>query len=194
MLDVGCGGGILSEALARMGAEVQGIDVNDEGIAAASTHAALDHSLIGKIEYTNATVESIAASGRQYDAVIASEVIEHVASVPAFCTALVQATKPGGAIVISTLNRTVKAFALAVVAAEQILRWAPPGTHEWDKFLTPEEIVLAMEDVGKVQDVEVALEHIAGMIFDPLRGEWGLGRDLGINYIAYFKKAGTLEK
>ena len=88
----------------------------------------------------------------------------------------------------------MKAFALAVVAAEQILRWAPPGTHEWDKFLTPEEIVLAMEDVGKVQDVEVALEHIAGMIFDPLRGEWGLGRDLGINYIAYFKKAGTLEK
>lgn len=179
----------MSEALARMGAEVEGIDVNEEGIAAASAHAALDHSLIGKIEYSTTTVESIAASGRQYDAVIASEVIEHVASVPAFCTALVKATKPGGAVVISTLNRTVRAYVLAVVAAEQFLKWAPPGTHEWDKFLTPEELILAMEDAGNTQKAEVVLEQAAGMIFDPLRGEWGLGRDLGINYIAYFKKA-----
>ena len=192
VLDVGCGGGILSEALARMGASVHGIDVNSEGIAAAAAHAALDPSLTAAantLRYSTSTLESIAASGEQYDAVIASEVIEHVASVPLFCAALVQATAPGGAVILSTLNRTMKSFALAIVAAEHLLHWAPPGTHEWNKFLTPEECVLAMEEAA-VGDGSggVAVQQVAGMIFDPLQWEWRLGRDVGVNYIAYFRK------
>ena len=195
VLDVGCGGGILSESLARLGASVHGIDVNPEGIAVAQEHAKLDPRIEGNVRYSTATVESIT---EQYDAVIASEVIEHVESVPHFCAALVQATKPGGAIVISTLNRTTKAWALAVVAAESVLRWAPPGTHEWSKFITPEELVLAMGSSGGDNDSptntngtnqhQVSLEEIAGMVFDPLAGEWRLGRDLGVNYICYFSK------
>ncbi|KAG7670169.1 putative Ubiquinone biosynthesis O-methyltransferase, mitochondrial [Nannochloris sp. 'desiccata'] len=192
LLDVGCGGGILSEALARMGAHVHGIDVNPEGIAAAQAHAALgpsfDHP--GRLQYSTTKVEDIVKTEKErFDAVIASEVIEHVASVPAFCTALIQATAPGGAIVISTLNRTIRAYALAVVAAEQVLQWAPPGTHEWSKFLTPEELVLAMEEAGEREGKSVSLEQVSGMVFDPLKGQWGLGRDVGINYIAFFRKA-----
>lgn len=191
LLDVGCGGGILSEALARMGAHVHGIDVNEEGIDAAKAHAALDRLLQDpqRLKYSTIQVEEIAKLEKEkFDAVIASEVIEHVASVPAFCTALIQATAPGGAILVSTLNRTVRAYALAVVAAEQVLKWAPPGTHEWSKFLSPEELVLAMEEAGEREGKSVTLEQVSGMIFDPLKGQWGLGRDVGINYIAFFRK------
>lgn len=192
LLDVGCGGGILSEALARMGAHVHGIDINSEGIAAAQAHAALDPSIDQpeRLQYSTTKVEDIVKTQKEsFDAVIASEVIEHVASVPAFCSALIQATAPGGAIVISTLNRTVRAYALAIVAAEQVLRWAPPGTHEWSKFITPDELVLAMEEAGEREGKSVGLEQISGMIFDPLKGQWGLGRDVGVNYIAFFRKA-----
>lgn len=193
LLDVGCGGGILAEGLARLGAEVHGIDVNEAGIDAAEAHAALDPALAGRLRYSAGTVEVEAAAGRRYDAVVASEVIEHVASVPAFCSALVGATAPGGAFILSTLNRTARAWALAVVAAERVLGWAPPGTHEWSKFLTPEEMVLALEEAGERSGGgggAVALEQIAGMVFDPIQGRWGLGRDLGINYIAYFRVLG----
>jgi polyprenyldihydroxybenzoate methyltransferase/3-demethylubiquinol 3-O-methyltransferase len=175
-----------------MGGHVHGIDVNYEGIAAAQVHAALDPSLEypERLKYSTTKVEDIAITEQEsFDAVIASEVIEHVASVPAFCTALIQATAPSGAIVISTLNRTVRAYALAVVAAEQVLQWAPPGTHEWSKFVTPEELVLAMEEAGERQGKTVKLEQVSGMIFDPLKGQWGLGRDVGINYLAFFRKA-----
>jgi polyprenyldihydroxybenzoate methyltransferase/3-demethylubiquinol 3-O-methyltransferase len=193
LLDVGCGGGILAEGLARLGAEVHGIDVNQAGIDAAEAHAALDPEMARRLRYSATTVEAEAAAGHRYDAVVASEVIEHVASVSAFCSALVGATAPGGAVILSTLNRTLRAWALAVVAAERVLRWAPPGTHEWDKFLTPEEMVLAMEEAGERGGTgggAVALEQISGMIFDPLVGRWGLGRDVGINYIAYFRVLG----
>jgi polyprenyldihydroxybenzoate methyltransferase / 3-demethylubiquinol 3-O-methyltransferase len=192
LLDVGCGGGILSEALARMGADVHGIDVNSEGIAAAQAHAALDPTIEPgtRLKYSTTKAEDIVLIEKEsFDAVIASEVIEHVASVPAFCTALIQATAPGGAILISTLNRTVRAYALAVVAAEHVLRWAPPGTHEWSKFISPEELVLAMEEAGEREGKSVTLEQVSGMMFDPLKGQWGLGRDVGINYIAFFRKA-----
>lgn len=185
VLDVGCGGGLLSEALARMGADVDGIDVNPEGIAAAQAHAALDPGMAGRLHYKAVTLEgTVAGKGAgRYDAVIASEVIEHVASVSGFCASLVEAAAPGGAIVISTINRTPQAFALAVVAAEYVLRWVPAGTHDWSKFVQPEEVAMAMEAAG-----EVALRQVAGMGYNPLTGQWSLGKDTGINYIAYFQK------
>lgn len=184
ILDVGCGGGLLGEALARMGADVEGIDVNQEGLAAAAAHAALDPQLETRLRYRMATVEDIvAAGGAAYDAVIASEVIEHVASVPEFCAALVDATAPGGAVVVSTMSRTLRSYALAIVAAERVLGWVPPGTHEWSKFLNPEEVAMAVEAGGGA-----ALRQVAGMVFDPFSGRWALGRDTGVNYIAYFQK------
>lgn len=189
LVDVGCGGGILSEALARMGAEVEGIDVNEEGINVAQRHAALDPAIAARITYRTTTIEQLAAAGAQYDAVVASEVIEHVDSVPAFCSALVQATRPGGALIVSTLNRSVRAYALAVVAAEHVLGIVPAGTHDWGKFVTPEELVAAMEGATGGPGAPVRVEQIAGMLFDPLAGKWRLGRDTGINYIAHFTKS-----
>jgi ubiquinone biosynthesis O-methyltransferase len=185
LLDVGCGGGLLAEALARLGAEVDGIDVAGEGPAAADAHAALDPALAPRLRYRVARVEDEAAAGARYDAVIASEVVEHVASVPAFCAAAAACARPGGALVLSTLARSPRAYALAVVAAERILGWAPPGTHEWRRFVDPEELVLAVEAGGGA-----ALRLAAGMTFDPLAGRWRLSRDLGINYLMAFQRAG----
>ena len=161
---------------------------------AATAHAALDPALADRLQYRVATVEAVAAAlaaETLYDAVIASEVIEHVASVPAFCAALVAATAPGGAVIVSTLNRTLRSYALAVVAAEHVLRWVPAGTHEWAKFLTPEELATSMEGAGDEAGTPVALEQVAGMVFDPLAGRWRLGRDTGVNYAAYFRKHGA---
>jgi len=219
ILDVGCGGGILSESLARMGANVEGIDVNQEGIDAATRHATLDPELCGLLKYRLTTVEEVAAAcGLSslvhaetldanltggglilehkhpqgniplYNAVIASEVIEHVASVPAFCEAVIAATAPGGAIIFSTLNRTLRAYALAVLAAEHILKWVPAGTHEWSKFIEPEELAAAVDAAAASSDANVSLQQVAGMLFDPLTGAWRLGRDTGVNYITYFHK------
>jgi ubiquinone biosynthesis O-methyltransferase len=183
VLDVGCGGGLLSEGLARMGAQVEGIDVNEAGLAAAAAHAALDPGLAGQLAYRAATVEAVVAEGAQYDAVVASEVIEHVDSVPEFAAALVDAAAPGGAVVVSTISRTPAAYALAVVAAERVLRWVPRGTHDWSRFLRPEEVAMAVGARGGV-----SLEQVAGMAFDPLRGTWALSRDTSVNYIAAFRK------
>ncbi|PRW18354.1 ubiquinone biosynthesis O- mitochondrial [Chlorella sorokiniana] len=203
LLDVGCGGGLLAEALARMGAHVTGIDVNEGGLEAARAHARLDPDLAGRLQYRATTAEQLAAAGEQYDAVVASEVIEHVASLPAFCAALDALTRPGGGVAVSTLNRTPRSYALAVVAAEHLLRWVPPGTHDWTRFVTPEELVLQMEEsTGRRGDASqggsspggstgsggLRLQLLAGMQYNPLTGGWSLGRDTGINYIAWFAK------
>lgn len=189
ILDVGCGGGLLSESLGRLGAQVDGIDVNDDGIRAAEAHAALDPAIAERVRYRTEGIESVIQRGLCYDAVVASEVIEHVESVPAFCRALTGACAPGGAIIVSTMARTARAYALAVFAAENILQWVPQGTHAWEKFVDPDELVLAMEDAAREHGAEVALEQIAGMSFDPVRGQWSLTRDTGINYIAFFTKS-----
>jgi polyprenyldihydroxybenzoate methyltransferase / 3-demethylubiquinol 3-O-methyltransferase len=181
ILDVGCGGGILSESLARMGAHVQGIDATAEGPEVAAAHAATDPQLESRLQYRTTTVEDVVSMGETYDAVIASEVIEHVASVPDFCNALVGASVPGGSVILSTINRTARAYALAIVAAERVLRLVPPGTHEWSKFVTPAELTLAMRDAGSGP-----AERAAGMQFDIVRGKWDLSRDIGINYIMSF--------
>ncbi|PSC72742.1 ubiquinone biosynthesis O-methyltransferase [Micractinium conductrix] len=212
LLDVGCGGGLLAESLARMGAHVTGIDVNEGGIATAEAHAALDADLAGRLTYRTAAAEQLVAEGASFDAVIASEVIEHVASLPAFCGALDGLTRPGGGVAISTLNRTPRSFALAVVAAEYVLRWVPPGTHDWERFITPEELAMQMEESTGSQQQQhdsasgdggfastaaaaaatltgpLRMRLLAGMEFNPLARSWSLGRNTAVNYIAWFDK------
>lgn len=125
---------------------------------------------------------------------VASEVIEHVASLPAFCTALDALTRPGGAVAISTLNRTPRSYALAVLAAERVLRWVPPGTHDWHKFVSPEELAMQMEEStggGGAGGGPLRLALLAGMQLNPISGEWTLGRDTAVNYIALFTKPGV---
>ena len=137
ILDVGCGGGLVTEPLARMGATVTAIDVTEETVSAARMHAAetgLD------IDYRVATAESLAASGALFDLVVSLEVVEHVADRRGFLGALAGLTRPGGGLVLSTLNRTARSFALAIVGAEYVLRWLPRGTHDWRKFVKPAEL------------------------------------------------------
>ncbi|CAN1828784.1 Ubiquinone biosynthesis O-methyltransferase, mitochondrial [Linum perenne] len=144
IVDVGCGGGILSEPLARLGATVTGVDAVDKNIKIASLHSDLDPST-STIEYICTTAEKLVEEGRQFDAVMALEVIEHVAEPAEFCKSLAALTRPGGAIVISTINRSMRAYAAAIVAAEYILNWLPRGTHQWSSFLTPEELAMILK-------------------------------------------------
>ncbi|GAB4820497.1 hypothetical protein N2152v2_007543 [Parachlorella kessleri] len=187
VLDIGCGGGILAESLARQGAQVTGVDVNEAAVGAAEAHALQDQLVAARLQYRVAAAEQLVQEGRLFDAVIASEVIEHVTSLPHFCASLAHLTKPGGAVVVTTLNRTPRSLALAVVAAEYVLRWVPAGTHDWSKFLTPEELSMVMADGS---GGAVTLEQLAGMQYNPLTGQWSLGTDTAINYAAYFRKQG----
>ncbi|XP_038902130.1 ubiquinone biosynthesis O-methyltransferase, mitochondrial [Benincasa hispida] len=180
-VDVGCGGGILSEPLARMGATVTGIDIVDKNIKIARVHADLD-PVTSTIEYCCTTAENLVEQRKEFDAVIASEVIEHVADPAGFCQSLAALTVPKGATVISTINRSMRAFATAIVAAEYILRWLPKGTHQWSSLLTPEELVLIL------QRASISVEEMAGFVYNPLTGQWSLSDDISVNYIAYGTK------
>jgi 2-polyprenyl-6-hydroxyphenyl methylase/3-demethylubiquinone-9 3-methyltransferase len=181
VLDVGCGGGLLSEPLARLGATVIGIEPAEESLAVARAHAAacgLD------IAYRTATAGALADAGERFDVVIASEVIEHVPDPARFVATLGRLAKPGGLVMLSTLNRTLKALALAVVGAEYVLRWVPRGTHDWSKFVTPRELERYARGAG------LRRTDVRGMIFNPLSGEWRLGRDTDVNYWLTAEKAG----
>ncbi len=183
VLDVGCGGGILSESLARMGVHVTGIDVNAEGIRTAEEHKTLDDSIVDAIEYRNQSIEELLSTQEgpnSHDVVIASEVIEHVDALPDFCSSLVLATKPGGRIIISTLNRTSLAYLMAIVGAEHVLKIVPEGTHEWSKFVTPEEIVHLFPSNS------TSLDWMAGMTYQPFTDTWHLSKHIEVNYIASF--------
>ncbi|BAT80746.1 hypothetical protein VIGAN_03034500 [Vigna angularis var. angularis] len=147
IVDVGCGGGILSEPLARLGANVTGVDAVEKNIKIAQLHAGLD-PVTSTIEFCCTTAEKLVEEGRKFDAVMALEVIEHVANPAEFCKSLAALTVPDGATVISTINRSMRAYATAIVAAEYILRWLPRGTHQWSSFLTPEELVLILQRAG----------------------------------------------
>lgn len=200
-LDVGCGGGILSESLATMrlgsGAvriHVTGIDVHPQGIHAAIQHRdavllqSIEDETAPELEYRVQSIEElIEQQSDTYDVVIASEVIEHVDSMEEFCTNIVRATKPGGQIIVSTLNRTLKSYLLAIVGAEYITRMVPKGTHEWNKFVTPEELVHLLCD----QEHPVSLDVMSGMSYQPLTGLWHLCEDTDVNYIASFTKHST---
>ena len=174
MLDIGCGGGILSEPLARLGAEMVGADPSEDNIAAAQSHAG-DAGVA--VDYRATTAEVLAAAKERFDVVLAMEVVEHVTDVDAFVATCATMVKPGGLMIIATLNRTLKSFALAIVGAEYVLRWLPRGTHQWDKFVTPVELEAAIEHSG----LQVTGER--GVIYNPFADRWQLSSDMDVNYM-----------
>lgn len=173
ILDVGCGGGLVCEPLARLGGTVTGIDAGQNAIDVARAHAekfGLD------IAYQCTTSENHQGQGR-YDVVLALEIIEHVADIPAFVASLFALAKPGGLVVFSTLNRTAKSFALGIVAAEYIVRWVPRGTHDWKKFIKPSELAKHVRQSGG------AITDITGLVYKPLTDSFDLsGDDMAVNY------------
>lgn len=175
ILDIGCGGGLLSEPMARLGATVVGADAAPRNIPVAQLHA--EQSGL-EIDYRNTTAEALAAAGERFDVVLNMEVVEHVADPLGYLTACRELLKPGGLMVCSTLNRNAKSFAMAIVGAEWVMRWLPKGTHDWAKFITPEELYALIRQAG--------LEPVdrKGMVFNPVSWSWSLSsRDLSVNYV-----------
>ena len=185
VLDIGCGGGILSEPLARLGAQVVGADPSEDNIAVAGAHARESEL---EIDYRATTAEDLAAAGERFDVVLAMEVVEHVTDVASFVATCASMVKPGGLMITATLNRTLKSFALAIVGAEYVLRWLPRGTHQWDKFVTPEELETAIENA----DLRVTGER--GVIYNPFADRWQLSSDTDVNYMLVAERANTKEK
>ncbi|GGE19391.1 3-demethylubiquinone-9 3-methyltransferase [Gemmobacter megaterium] len=175
LLDIGCGGGLLAEPMARLGADVVGADAAERNIPVARIHA--EQSGL-PIEYRHTTAEALAAAGERFDVVLNMEVVEHVADPLGYLTACHDLLKPGGLMVCSTLNRNLKSYMMAIVGAEQIMRWLPRGTHEWSKFITPDELYDLLRRAG--------LDPVdrKGMVFNPLGWSWSLSdRDLSVNYV-----------
>ncbi len=181
VLDIGCGGGILCEPLARLGAVVTGLDPSQANIEAARLHAGQADLLI---DYRCGAAEDLAQTGDRFDIVLAMEVVEHVADVDLFIESCAKLTRPNGLMIVATISRTIKSFALAIVGAEYILRWLPRGTHQWDKFITPNELEIALTRSGlRVLDQR-------GMMYNLLRDRWQLSTDTDVNYIVAAEKAG----
>ncbi|WP_370253242.1 bifunctional 2-polyprenyl-6-hydroxyphenol methylase/3-demethylubiquinol 3-O-methyltransferase UbiG [Nioella sp.] len=175
LLDIGCGGGLLSEPMARLGATVVGADAAERNIPVAQVHA--EQSGL-EIDYRHTTAEALAAAGEQFDVVLNMEVVEHVADPQAYLSACQQLLTPGGIMICSTINRNPKSFALAIVGAEYVMRWLPKGTHEWQKFITPEELFSLIETAG--------LDPVdrKGFVFNPISWRWSISdRDLSVNYV-----------
>jgi 2-polyprenyl-6-hydroxyphenyl methylase/3-demethylubiquinone-9 3-methyltransferase len=174
IIDIGCGGGLLSEPLVRLGARVTGIDAAAENIAIARDHAAASGLAI---DYQLTTAESLATSGATFDAALAMEVVEHVADPDIFLEACARLLAPEGVLFLATINRTAKAFAFAIVGAEYLLRWLPRGTHDWRRFMRPSELAARLRPHG------LDLVELCGVAYDPLTGRWHRSRDLGVNYM-----------
>jgi len=181
VLDIGCGGGLLSEPMARLGARVTGVDAAARNVGVAALHAGKQGLAI---DYRRGTAEALAASGNQFDIVLALEIVEHVADVDLFLKSCGRMVKPGGLLFLSTLNRTAKAWALAIAGGEYILRWLPRGTHDWKKFLKPSEVVNGLDAAG------IAAQEIVGVVYSPLSRAWSLSTsDLDVNYMLYGTKS-----
>jgi 2-polyprenyl-6-hydroxyphenyl methylase/3-demethylubiquinone-9 3-methyltransferase len=176
LLDIGCGGGLVSEPMARLGFAVTGIDAGANMLAIARSHAA---EMGLAIDYRQSTVEDLAATGALYDAALALEVVEHVADPALFFDAAARLVAPGGAVIASTINRTAKAFLFAVVGAEYIMGWLPRGTHDWRKFRRPSELAAALRAQG------LAVAALNGLSYAPATGSWHLSDDLDVNYLLY---------
>ncbi len=180
LLDIGCGGGLVAEPMARLGAQVVAIDASAKNIGIASNHA---ERMGLAIDYRHTAAEDLVAAGEKFDAVLSLEVVEHVADVAGFLGSCGTLVRAGGALVVATLNRTPKAFLLAIVGAEYVLRWLPRGTHEWSKFVRPGEMSDALRVPG------LAVTHLTGVAYNPILDVWRLSRDLDVNYMAFAVKA-----
>jgi 2-polyprenyl-6-hydroxyphenyl methylase/3-demethylubiquinone-9 3-methyltransferase len=180
VLDIGCGGGLICEPLARLGGQVTGLDPAAENIEAARRHAAGQELVIA---YVEGRVEDLQEQRRTFDAVVCLEVVEHVPDVPAFLKACRALVKPGGLMLLSTINRTLKAYLLAIVGAEYVLRWLPVGTHQWDRFVTPDELARHLAAAGLTPG------PARGLVYNPLADAWSLGPDTDVNYMASASRA-----
>ncbi len=175
LLDIGCGGGLLSEPMARLGADVLGADAAAGNIPVAQIHA--EQSGL-EIDYRNTMAEALVDAGEQFDVILNMEVIEHVADPQAFLNACNALLKPGGLMICSTINRNAKSYMVAIIGAERVMRWLPVGTHEWQKFITPDELFALISAAG--------LEPVdrKGFTFNPLLWNWSISeRDLSVNYV-----------
>ena len=180
MLDIGCGGGVLSEPLARLGAAVVGADPVENNIAAARHHAAQAGL---SVDYRATTAEALAEGGELFDVVLAMEVVEHVADFHLFIEVCAAMVKPGGLLFVATLNRTMKSFVMAIVGGEYILRWIPRGTHQWEKFITPDELEIAIEQSG------LRVIDETGVIYNLFADRFALSSDMDTNYMVAAEKA-----
>jgi len=174
LLDIGCGGGLLSEPMARLGFAVLGADASEKNVKTAAAHAA---SAGVEIDYRATSAESLAEEGRAFDVVLNMEVVEHVADLRAYLGACAGLVKPGGLMFVATLNKTLKALALAKIGAEYVLRWLPPGTHDWSRFVEPQRLRAILEESG------LKILKTQGVSFDPLNWNWRLSADTDVNYM-----------
>ena len=181
LLDIGCGGGLLSEPMSRLGFAVTGVDASERNIAVAGAHA----GQVGvQVDYRCATAEALAAEGATFDVVLNMEVIEHVVDPGEYLRTCARLLAPGGLMIVASLNRTLKSLALAKVGAEYVLRWLPAGTHDWRKFLHPEEIR------GYLDGEPVEVQGPFGVAFNPLTGQWARSGDVDVNYMMTVTRAG----
>jgi 2-polyprenyl-6-hydroxyphenyl methylase/3-demethylubiquinone-9 3-methyltransferase len=178
-LDIGCGGGLLCEPMARLGASVVGADASEKNIEIAKLHAKQSEL---KIDYRATTSEALEAEGEKFDVILNMEVVEHVADVDLFLKSCAHMVKPGGLMFVATINRTQKARVLAIFMAENVLRWLPKGTHDYEKLVKPSEIDAALEGTG------VSVFDRRGVFFNPLADEWRLSKDMDVNYMVVAKR------
>lgn len=179
LLDIGCGGGLVAEPMARIGFDVLGVDASEKNIKTAQAHA----SQFGvHVRYRATTAEGLADEDARFDLVLSMEVAEHVADVGAFIAACAKLVAPGGLMIVATINRTLKSLALAKVAAEYVLRWLPAGTHDWNRFITPDELQQHLDNA------QLTVLDIQGVRFDPRRWDWQLARDTDVNYMVVAAK------
>jgi 2-polyprenyl-6-hydroxyphenyl methylase/3-demethylubiquinone-9 3-methyltransferase len=181
-LDIGCGGGLLCEPMARLGAEVVGVDPSENNIEVARLHAA-ESGLA--IDYRAASAEELADAGERFDVVLNMEVVEHVADVGYFVARCAEMVKPDGVMFVATINRTLKALGLAIFGAEYILRWLPKGTHQYDKLVRPDELEKALADAG------MAVADRTGVTYNPLADRWQQSKDMDVNYMVLAEKSGN---
>jgi 2-polyprenyl-6-hydroxyphenyl methylase/3-demethylubiquinone-9 3-methyltransferase len=174
LLDIGCGGGLLSEPMARLGFTVTGADASEKNIGTAKAHTA-ESGL--PVTYRATTAEALAAEGLRFDVILNMEVVEHVADLPGFLAACASLLKPGGLMFVATLNKTLKSLALAKIGAEYVLGWLPRGTHDWNRFLPPATLQ------GLLENVRLDVLKLQGCTFDPLRWSWSLSSDVAVNYM-----------